>query len=348
MDLIKSFAEELIQQEELEALLHHKPNPIAYDGFEPSGRMHIAQGVLRALNTNKLTAAGCHFKFWVADWFAMLNHKMGGDLKKIRVVGQYMIEVWKAAGMDMENVDFLWASEEINANADRYWRLVMDISRTFTLDRIVKCGAIMGRNDPSQLHASGIFYPCMQAADVFFLGADICSLGMDQRKVNMLVREYCTAKKIKFKPVIVSHHMLAGLKEGQTKMSKSDPASAIFMEDTEEEVRIKIRRAFCPPGVVEGNPILDYVKHLVFPKYGELLISRVEEHGGDLHYVTYEELELDFVEGTLHPKDLKNAVTQAINLMLEPVRQHFASGEPRQLLQRVKQMMKQQAKVKSL
>ena len=44
-------------------------------------------------------------------------------------------------------------------------------------------------------------------------------------KVNMLAREYCdmTKPKIKFKPVILSHHMLAGLKEGQAKMSKSDP-----------------------------------------------------------------------------------------------------------------------------
>lgn len=41
----------------------------------------------------------------------------------------------------------------------------------------------------------------------------------------MLAREYCglTKPKIKHKPVILSHHMLAGLKEGQAKMSKSDP-----------------------------------------------------------------------------------------------------------------------------
>jgi len=43
-------------------------------------------------------------------------------------------------------------------------------------------------------------------------------------------REYAGAKKKKFKPVIISHHMLSGLKEGQEKMSKSDPDSAIFME----------------------------------------------------------------------------------------------------------------------
>ena len=27
----------------------------------------------------------------MADWFAQLNNKMDGDLKKIRMIGQYMI-----------------------------------------------------------------------------------------------------------------------------------------------------------------------------------------------------------------------------------------------------------------
>ena len=35
--------------------------------------------------------------------------------------------------------------------------------------------------------------------------ADICQLGMDQRKVNMLAREYCDAIKRKNKPIILSH-----------------------------------------------------------------------------------------------------------------------------------------------
>lgn len=38
--------------------------------------------------------------------------------------------------------------------------------------------------------------------------------------------------------------------QGQEKMSKSDPASAIFMEDSAAEVKTKIKKAFCPPGVV--------------------------------------------------------------------------------------------------
>lgn len=86
----------------------------------------------------------------------------------------------------------------------------------------------------------------------------------------MLARDYCDAKKIKVKPVILSHHMLMGLKEGQQKMSKSEPDSAIFMEDSEVDVNTKIRKAYCPPGVVDGNPILDYCKWVVLPALDRL------------------------------------------------------------------------------
>jgi tyrosyl-tRNA synthetase len=33
-------------------------------------------------------------------------------------------------------------------------------------------------------------------------------------------------------------------------MSKSDPDSAIFMEDSEAEVNSKIKKSFCPVGIV--------------------------------------------------------------------------------------------------
>lgn len=113
------------------------------------------------------------------------------------------------------------------------------------------------------------------------LQADICQLGNDQRKVNMLAREYCEATKRKFKPIIVSHSMLPGLKEGQEKMSKSDPDSAIFMEDSETEVRTKIKKAFCPPEVVEGNPCIEYIRFIILPWFGKFSVTRPAENGGD-------------------------------------------------------------------
>lgn len=140
---------------------------------------------------------------------------------------------------------------------------------------------------------------------------------MDQRKVNMLAREYSDAiGRKEDKPIIISHHMLSGLKEGQAKMSKSDPDSAIFMEDKEEDVRRKIKKAYCPERVVAGNPILDYTKNIIFGKEGEFTIRRDAKNGGDLHYTEYAALEADFVEGRLHPGDLKGNVAEAINRLL--------------------------------
>lgn len=335
--LCRSVAEECIQEEELRNLLKNKANPVCYDGFEPSGRMHIAQGVGKALNVNKLTKAGCTFKFWVADWFAQLNNKMGGDLKKIQVVGRYMVEVWKSVGMDLSRVEFISSSEAINSRADEYWPLVMDIARRFSLARVTRCSQIMGRSESDDLAASQIFYPCMQCADIFFLKADICQLGMDQRKVNVLAREYCTEIKRKLKPVILSHAMLPGLLEGQEKMSKSDPNSAIFMEDSEQEVKTKLKKAFCPPQKVEGNPCIAYACQIVMPWFNGFTVTRPEENGGDKTYTTREELEADYVSGALHPGDLKAALVKGINVILQPVRDHFATNaEAKKLLDQVR------------
>jgi tyrosyl-tRNA synthetase len=329
--LIKEVGEEILNEDELRPLLMRKPMPNVYDGFEPSGRMHIAQGILRAINVNRLTRAGCVFTFWVADWFAQMNNKMGGDLEKIRIVGRYFIEVWKAAGMDLRNVRFLWASDEINKKSNVYWQHVIDVARRNTLKRIKRCGQIMGRKDDDKddvdrdesLSAGQILYPCMQCTDVFFLKSDITSLGLDQRKVNVLAREYCDSIGKKDKPIIVSHHMLLGLIEGLEKMSKSIPDSAIFMEDSEKDVQRKIKNGFCPLKQVDGNPIFDYIKYIIFPKFGKLFIERKEENGGNVLYDNYEKLCQDYKDEKVHPADLKPAVAKSINEMIEPVRKHF-------------------------
>ncbi|KAB5543944.1 hypothetical protein DKX38_012056 [Salix brachista] len=377
--LVRSVGEECIQEEELRNLLEKKPLPICYDGFEPSGRMHIAQGVMKTINVNKLTKAGCKVKIWIADWFAQLNNKMGGDLKKIKTVGEYLIEIWKAVGMDIDGdkVEFLWSSDEINSRAHEYWPLVMDIARRNKLPRIMRCVQIMGRSEQDELTAAQIFYPCMQCADIFFLKvlmlivADICQLGMDQRKVNVLAREYCDDIKRKNKPIILSHRvllfplfktcvmtlfslfsflhkvgltphfmnadMLPGLQQGQEKMSKSDPSSSIFMEDEEAEVKTKIKKAYCPPQIVEGNPCLEYIKYIVFPWFHEFKVECNPENGGEKIYKSFEELVADYESGGLHPGDLKPALAKALNTILQPVRDHFSKDpKAKDLLKRVK------------
>ncbi|KAG7366368.1 tyrosyl-tRNA synthetase [Nitzschia inconspicua] len=363
---ILSVGEECISASELKGLISAKGRGTdlgfnLYDGFEPSGRMHIAQGVFKAMNVNKCTFPGTNstFIFWVADWFALMNDKMGGDLDKIKTVGAYLIEVWKAAGMDLTNVVFKWCSEEITNKADLYWPKMLDIARRFNITRIKKCCQIMGRLEGS-LTSAQILYPLMQCTDIFFLKADICQLGVDQRKVNMLAREYCEAAKMKNKPIILSHHMLYGLKAGQEKMSKSDPDSAVFMEDSAEDVERKIMNAYCPTREEERpddknddsedagkaslhlvedkvkNPCLDYIKNIIFSP------PDVSFTAGGKTYTDFETVRDEFLGGELSEEDLKKGLIDALNTLLEPVRAHFSTDETAKgLLAKVSQYKKE-------
>lgn len=331
---IMSVGEECTTEKELLELVkyHHsigfdeKPI-ICYDGFEPSGRMHLAQGFMKANIVNLLTENGCRFKFWVADKFAKMNHKLGGDNKKIRKAGELMIEIWKLCGMDMDKVEFIWSSEEIANHSEEYYDRVHDIAEKMTHNDILGCTPIMGRSETDSLSFSQLLYPLMQCADIFQLKVNICQLGMDQRKVNMLARDYCTKKKIKRgKPIILSHHMLMGL-NGSTKMAKSDPENTIFMDDTPIDVKRKIKRAFCEPTNIEKNPILEYTKHILLPRFKMIEFIRKEEHGGNVSYSDYGKLENDFKDGKLHPNDLKGMAVRYIVEMLEPVQTALAQDE---------------------
>lgn len=369
--IVRSIGEECIEDAELKTLLAKKPQVVLYDGFEPSGRMHIAQGIFKAINVNKATSAGCKFIFWVADWFALMNNKIGGDIGKIRTIGRYFVEVWKAAGMNMENVEFRWASDSICGDAARYWPMMLDIARRFTLARVKKCCQIMGRTEGT-LTAAQILYPLMQATDIFFLGADVCQLGLDQRKVNMLARQYAAQVKGRHRPIILSHHMLAGLRQGQAKMSKSDPDSAVFMEDAAEDVLRKITQAYCPPPTttaaaaatadlseapaaaataVDGddddrappatavvNPVLDYVKCLCFG-----VPNAVFDVEGAGSFASYQDLEAAYAAGTVSADALRAALAVYVNARLQPVRDALAQPEVAGLLDEVRTVRAQLA-----
>ena len=70
------------------------------------------------------------------------------------------------------------------------------------------------------------------------------------------------------------------MEQGQEKMSKSSPDSAIFMEDTAAEVNKKIKQAFCPPQEVVGNPCIAYMGMIIFPWCGAVSVARSEANGG--------------------------------------------------------------------
>jgi tyrosyl-tRNA synthetase len=125
-------------------------------------------------------------------------------------------------------------------------------------------------------------------------------------------------------------------------MSKSIPDSAIFMTDTTEDIKRKINKAYCPEGVVEDNPILEYYKYIVFESLDRLgvdkiVISRPQKFGGDISFSNYEELEKKFANKEIHPADLKASLVSYLDQLIEPVRKHFEENkEAKELLEKVR------------
>jgi tyrosyl-tRNA synthetase len=200
---------------------------------------------------------------------------------------------------------------------------------------------IMGREIQESIPSSWLIYPLMQAADIFKLGVNIAHAGMDQRKIHVIAREVGQAVA-GYKPLALHHHMLLGLykppvwpvpknKEDRWaafKMSKSVQGSAIFVNDSEEEIRKKINSAFCPD-TADYNPVLDWVNHIAFaPQLKSALeVKRPEKYGGDKTYTKYSEVEKDFLSKKLHPSDLKNSLADFIVNLLEPFRKEMKGNK---------------------
>jgi tyrosyl-tRNA synthetase len=107
--------EEIIIEQDLRGLLETNDHPSHYIGYEISGLLHIGSLILPGLKIKDFIQAGCSCRVFLADWHAWINDKMGGDLERIKTVGEYFVEVWKAAGVDMGQIDVVWASDLVNS-----------------------------------------------------------------------------------------------------------------------------------------------------------------------------------------------------------------------------------------
>jgi len=112
------------------------------------------------------------------------------------------------------------------------------------------------------------------------------------------------------------------------KMSSSEEDSKIDLLDSAAAVKKKLKKAFCEPGNVTDNGVLSFCKYVIFPvalKGEKFVITRPAEHGGDIVFPTYEELEQAFGKEDVHPGDLKAAVEKYLNRLMDPIRKIFES-----------------------
>ncbi len=374
----KEPTEEILTEEDLRTYLENGIKLRHYQGFEISGFVHLGTGLVSGLKIAQLQEAGVETTLFLADWHSWINDKLGGDIEVIRKVAKnYFAEAMKlsikAMGGDPEKIDVVLGSELYESNP-HYWETVIEVAKHTTLSRVRRSITIMGRKMGESVDFAKLIYPIMQVSDIFALQVNVAHAGIDQRKAHVIARE--VANKIRFnkltakingeektiKPIALHHSLLTGLqmsdadvkllKEAEAqkdteklkdifidiKMSKSKPNSAIFVHDSPEDIKKKVRGAYCPAKQIEYNPILDIARLLIFPTENVFHIERPQKFGGPLDFESFKQLEQVFQKGELHPLDLKNAVADWLIKKLEPIYAYFERGPGKKALELMKEV----------
>ncbi len=371
--LITRNLEEVLTEEELKTLIESGTPLRHYIGFEISGKLHIGY-LFTALKVKDVQDAGAETIIWLADLHSAINDKLDGNLETIkRVATGYFTDafkiLFKSIGGDPEKLQFKLCSETYAENPD-FWFTLLEVGKTTTLARTKRSITIMGRSEPDDsIPTDKLFYPIMQAADIFLLGANIAHAGIDQRKVHVVARDAAMQVKTRalkdvngkqIKPIAIHHPILLGLSSSvaeeinkypgtsnaeadeiamRSKMSKSKKDSGIIIHDSPEEITRKINSAFAPEESTLFNPILNWTEHLIFYELNTTFtIQRPKKFGGDVTYSSYNDLEKDYAEKKLHPMDLKAAVAEWLIQKLEPARRYFEDPKRKSALEEIERL----------
>ncbi len=367
-ELIKRLpTEEILTEEQLLKDIMEKKELRHYIGLEISGMIHLGTGLVSMGKLADLQKAGVKTSIFLADMHTMINNKLGGDIENIRRTAKnYFSEALKQSlkcvGGDTESTKFILGSELYEKMGEHYFENVLKVATSMTLSRARRSITILGRKQGDDISLAQLVYVPMQVADIYSMDINIAHAGMDQRKAHVVAIE--SSGSFGYKPVALHHHLLMGMhiteEQRQNilkaknsneraemddalidiKMSKSKPNSAIFIHDTEEEIKAKINGAYCPVGSVEINPIVDIVKYIIWPnvlRKGEEFSIENMKSGAVSKYSSIKEFEEAYSGSKIHPADLKNAVANYLIEILEPARRYFIEGNGRRYLEEMKE-----------
>jgi tyrosyl-tRNA synthetase len=316
--------EEIVTRDELIELFETNSQPKHYIGIEISGFLHLGSLISTGFKINDFLKAGVKCTVFLADWHTLINDKLGGNLETITKVSKYYAEAFKLV---CPGVDIVLGTDLYDSRKE-YWSEFVQFTKHMSLARTMRTLTIMGRSEKEEkIDLAKLLYPPMQAVDIHSLDLDIVHAGMDQRKIHMLVRELFPKMGWKV-PVAVHHRLIPGLTQPTEtddskalgKMSKSNPNSGVFIHDTDDEIRTKIKKAWCEEGNIEANPLLEISKHVIFHEFSEMNVERPEKFGGNVSFSDYSQLESDFATKKLHPSDLKQTVAENLVKIVGPIR----------------------------
>ena len=257
---------------------------IILTGDRPTGRLHIGHYVGSLRRRVELQNSGKYDKIFIfiADAQALTDNM--DNPEKIR---QNIIEValdWLSVGINPE-VSTLFIQSQIRElyELTTYYMNLVTVSR-LQRNPTVKT-EIQMRNFETSIPVGFFTYPISQAADITAFQATTVPVGEDQkpmleqaveivRRFNYIYGETLTEPNILL-PDNAACLRLPGT-DGKAKMSKS-LGNCIFLSDTSDEVKQKIRSMYTDPthihvndpGNVEGNTVFTYLDAFCRPEHFE-------------------------------------------------------------------------------
>ena len=322
--------EEVLTNSELEQLVKSGEEFTFYFGIAPTGPFHLGYLIPLAKMLDLIEIGG-NAKILLADYHAFLDdRKTPWEEMKIRT--DYIETCFKIAlSKNYKKVKFVRGSEF--QTKKEYIEDLFLLSSMVTAKRAIRAASEVVRIKESPL-VSSLLYPLMQILDVKYLECDVALGGIDQRHIYALGRE--TLEKVGWKkPICVFTPLITSLRGPGTKMSASLPNTHISFHDSEDKIKEKIRKAYCPERETKANPVFEIAKYILLPIFGAL---EFETRNGKLKVESVEELEKNYKEGKIHPLDLKETVSRLVNEVVKPVREYFE--KEKDFYKKVKESMK--------
>lgn len=224
--------------------------PVLVSGIQPSGRLHIGNYLGALRNFVELQNSGkyeCYF--FLADLHS-ITEQFDPKEKSAQILE--LTADYLAAGIDPKK-SVIFQQSQIPAHSELAW-ILNTIAPIGELERMTQF------KDKSVRQVAnvnmGLFdYPVLMAADILLYDAGVVPVGDDQLQHLELTRSLARKFNAKFgktfiepKDLLTKTPRVMSLKDPSKKMSKSDPASCLFIDDSPEEIKAKIMRATTDSG----------------------------------------------------------------------------------------------------
>jgi tryptophanyl-tRNA synthetase len=228
-------------------------------GIQPTGDLHLGN-LLGAILRWVRMQDDAECLYFLADLHSLSEHI---DPEARRASVREMAAALIASGID-PNKSILFAQSAVPAHSELCW-ILNGTARMGWLNRMTQWKDKAGKNREGASVA--LFdYPVLQAADILLYKATHVPVGEDQKQHIELTRDIALKFNTDFdvdlfippEPFIGggASARIMSLRDGRSKMSKSDPSdmSRIHLTDSDEDIALKIRKAKTDPEPLPADP----------------------------------------------------------------------------------------------